>query len=84
MIAAQEQEKNAVLSGYWNLYRYNPETGLVNDPPFANMAYADFIKTQSRYFTLAKNNPETANRLFASAENYAKNRYQKYVKFAQK
>lgn len=84
MSTAQEQEKNAVLSGYWNLYRYNPETGLVNDPPFANMAYADFIKTQSRYFTLAKNNPETANRLFASAENYAKNRYQKYVKFAQK
>ncbi len=84
MSTAQEQEKNAVLSGYWNLYRYNPQTGLVNDPPFANMAYADFIKTQSRYFTLAKNNPETANRLFTAAENYAKNRYQKYVKLAQK
>lgn len=84
MSTAQEQEKNAVLSGYWNLYRFNPQTGLVNDPPFANMAYADFIKTQSRYFTLAKNNPETANKLFASAENYAKNRFQKYVKLAQK
>lgn len=84
MSTSQEQEKNAVLSGYWNLYRYSPETGLVNDPPFANMAYSDFIKTQSRYFTLAKGNPEIANRLFTSAENYALKRYQKYVKFAQK
>lgn len=84
MSFAQEQEKNAVLSGYWNLYRYNPETGLVNDPPFANQSYVDFIKTQSRYFTLAKNKPEEAQRLFESAESYAKRRYLRYVKLAQK
>lgn len=84
MSTAQEQEKNAVLSGYWNLYRFNPSTGLINDPPFANTSYQDFIKTQSRYFTLAKNNQETANALFSSAENYAKKRFQKYVKFSQK
>lgn len=84
MSTAQEQEKNAVLSGYWNLYRYNPETSIINDPPFANKTYSEFIKTQSRYFTLAKNYPETATKLFESAENYAKNRYQKYVKLAQK
>lgn len=84
MSTAQEQEKNAVLSGYWNLYRFNPQTGLVNDPPFANTSYQDFIKTQSRYFTLAKNYQETANTLFSSAESYAKKRFQKYVKLAQK
>lgn len=84
MSTAQEQEKNAVLSGYWNLYRFNPQTGLINDPPFANTSYQDFIKTQSRYFTLAKNYQETANTLFSSAESYAKKRFQKYVKLAQK
>ena len=81
---AQEQEKNAVLSGYWNLYRYSPQTGIINDPPFAKQQYSEFIKTQSRYFTLAKNQPEIANRLFLLAENYAKNRFQKYVKLAEK
>ncbi len=84
MSTAQEQEKNAVLSGYWNLYRFNPKTGLVNDPPFANTSYQDFIKTQSRYFTLTKYNQEKANILFSLAENYAKKRYQKYVKISQK
>lgn len=84
MSTAQEQEKNAVLSGYWNLYRFNPKTGLVNDPPFANTSYQDFIKTQSRYFTLTKYNQEKADILFSLAENYAKKRFQKYVKFSQK
>ena len=79
-----DQQKNAVLSGYWNLYRYNPATGLTLDPPMPNMAYTDFIKTQSRYFTIAKTNPETANRLFQGAESYARNRLNKYVKLAQK
>ena len=59
-----DQQKDAVLAGYWNLYRYNPNTGLTIDPPAPNMAYVDFIKTQSRYFTLAKSNPETATRLY--------------------
>ncbi|MBQ3158439.1 MAG: pyruvate:ferredoxin (flavodoxin) oxidoreductase, partial [Clostridia bacterium] len=79
-----DQQKDAVLAGYWNLYRYNPNTGLTIDPPAPNMAYVDFIKTQSRYFTIAKTNPETANRLFQGAESYARNRLNKYVKLAQK
>ena len=79
-----EIEKNAVLSGYWNLFRYSPSTGLVIDPPNASLSYTDFIKTQSRYFTLAKTKPEIAERLFVSAESYAKQRLTKYVKLSQK
>lgn len=79
-----DQEKQAVLSGYWNLYRYNPLTGLTIDQVSPTQNYTDFIKTQSRYFNLVKTNPENANRLFASAESYAKNRLTKYVKLAQK
>jgi len=84
MSTSMLQEKNAVLSGYWNLYRYNSKSGLTIDPPFANAAYTDFIKTQSRYFTLAKTKPEEATRLFGAAESYAKARFEKYKKLSQK
>lgn len=84
MSMSQEQEKQAVLSGYWNLYRYDPNNGLTLDPPFANSAYTSFIMTQSRYFTLAKSQPERAQRLFEGAESYAKKRYNRYVKLSKK
>ncbi|MBQ7466708.1 MAG: pyruvate:ferredoxin (flavodoxin) oxidoreductase [Clostridia bacterium] len=84
MSQSQAEEKNAVLSGYWNLYRYSTKTGLILDPPFANASYQEFIKTQSRYFNLAKTNPEQAERLFSCAESYAKNRLIKYTKLAKK
>ena len=79
-----EQEKNAVLSGYWNLFRYNPQTGMTVDQSTPTTDYFDFIKTQSRYFTLSKTNPENSNKLFASAESFAKQRLNKFVKLSQK
>ncbi len=84
MSRSQEEEKNAVLSGYWNLYRYSTSSGLVLDPPFANASYQEFIKTQSRYFNLVKTNPAQAERLFNQAESYAKNRLIKYTKLTKK
>ena len=79
-----EIEKNAVLSGYWNLFRYSSQTGLIIDQAAPNLSYLDFINTQSRYFTLTKKNPEIANQLFNLAESYAKQRLTKYVKLSQK
>jgi len=79
-----EIEKNAVLSGYWNLFRYSPISGLTIDQATPTLNYLDYIKTQSRYFTLAKNNSENADKLFSSAENYAKKRLNKYIKLSEK
>lgn len=84
MSKSLEQEKNAVMSGYWNLYRYNPSVGLTLDPPFISMNYLDFVKTQSRYFNLIKTNPDDAKKLLDGAESYAKNKINKYVKLSQK
>lgn len=84
MSTSQAQERDAVLAGYWNLYRYNPQTGMSVDPPQPTMSYVDFIKTQSRYFTLAKTNPAACERLFTSAESYAKRRPNKYLSLAKK
>lgn len=79
---SNKQQLEAVQSGYWNLYRYNPKTGLKLDPPAVSMSYLNFIKTQSRYFTLAKTSQETAQRLFEGAESYAKKRLEKYIKLS--
>ncbi len=84
MSTSQAQERDAVLAGYWNIYRYDPEKGMTVDGPQPSMSYIDFIKTQSRYFTLAKSNPEASQRLFTAADSYAKKRLNKYLSLAQK
>lgn len=76
-----DQEKQAVLSGYFNIYRFNPNKPqpLTIDAPAPTCAYTDFIMTQSRYFTLSKKNPDRARDLFARAESYAKKRLIKLI-----
>lgn len=73
MSNTQAQEKLAVESGYWPIYRYNPTTKkLVMDeklPPQKN--YEDFTSTQSRYFTLAKTSAEESARLIGNAKEHA-------------
>ncbi len=73
MSNSQAQEKLAVESGYWPIYRYNPNNDtLTFDEKLPNKDYEDFTKTQSRYFTLAKTNAEEATRLIDGAKHHAK------------
>ena len=76
-----DQEKQAVLSGYFNIYRFNPNKPqpLTIDAPAPTCAYTDFIMMQSRYFTLSKKNPDRAQDLFSRAESYAKKRLNKLI-----
>ncbi len=76
MSKSMEQEKLAVQTGYFNIYRFNPSKtpNIIIDIPPVTLPYSKFLETQSRYFTLAKNNPERATKLFSSAESYAKKR----------
>ena len=80
-----EQEKQAVESGYFNIYRFNPNKtpALVLDYPVINKPYTEFLSLQSRYFTLAKSNPERAAALFSAAESYAKKRIEKLKKLTE-
>ncbi len=72
MSNSQAQEKLAVESGYWPIYRYNPNTDtLTFDAKLPSKAYEEFTKTQSRYFTLAKTNAEEATRLIDGASKHA-------------
>lgn len=75
-----KQEKNAVESGYWHLYRYNPlliEQGknpFILDSRDPKKSYTDFLNSEIRYTSLANTFPEEAERLFALSEEHAKQR----------
>lgn len=77
-----EYEKDAVLSGYWPLYRYNPtkETPLTIDPPFKSKEYKSFTDQQSRYFILNKKAPEKADNMIKKASEYRTNQIEKLKK----
>ncbi|MCI9596176.1 MAG: pyruvate:ferredoxin (flavodoxin) oxidoreductase [Firmicutes bacterium] len=86
---AQENIKDAVEAGYWNLYRYNPELKKQGKNPFIldskepTKSFKDFIMEQTRYSSLAKEFPEVADKLFALTEEDAKDRLVGYQKLAQ-
>ena len=72
MSNSQEQEKLAVEAGYWPIYRYNPATDKLSfDEKLPSKEYEEFTKTQSRYFTLAKKNPEESSKLISGAKEHA-------------
>ena len=69
-----DQQKAAVNSGYWPLFRYNPGLVAQNKNPFqldskaASIALKDFIYNETRYTMLAKSNPDEAKRLLELAK----------------
>jgi pyruvate-ferredoxin/flavodoxin oxidoreductase len=69
-----DQQKAAVNSGYWPLFRYNPELAAQNKNPFQldsrapSIALKDYIYNETRYTMLAKSNPEHAKKLLELAE----------------
>ncbi|MEG1559939.1 MAG: pyruvate:ferredoxin (flavodoxin) oxidoreductase [Clostridia bacterium] len=83
---SQEEAKKAVESGYWPLYRYNPNKAVIGENPFtldskpASSNYRDFIMGEVRYSSLQKQFPEVADQLFESAEKASKEKYEYYEK----
>lgn len=85
---SQEEGRIAVESGYWPLYRYNPDLALEGKNPFAleskepTLNFKDFIMGEVRYASLSKQFPEQAETLYARAEQEAKARYEMYKRLA--
>ncbi len=79
MSNAQEEMKRAVESGYWNLYRYQPDTKKFNlDSKEPTLALKEFLRGEVRYSSLEITFPDHAEKLFAEAEESAKEKYQYY------
>ena len=89
MSKAMEEEKLAVQSGYWHLFRFDPRKALEGKNPFTldskapTKEYQEFIMGESRYINLKKQNPERAAKLFGEAEANAKAKYEELVKRAE-
>jgi pyruvate-ferredoxin/flavodoxin oxidoreductase len=85
----QAQEKFAVESGYWHLYRHNPLLEQEGKNPFTLDSkepdwskFQDFLQSEVRYTSLMKSFPENAEVLFKAAEENAKWRYKSYQRLA--
>ena len=73
LLNGYEHQKQAVASGYWPLYRYNPDLKaqgqnplqLDSKPPTVN--FADYAYSENRYRTLKDSNPQVAAELMKMA-----------------
>ncbi|MDE7180001.1 MAG: pyruvate:ferredoxin (flavodoxin) oxidoreductase, partial [Muribaculaceae bacterium] len=86
---SQEEEKQAVECGYWQLWRYNPELENTGVNPFSLDSkepdwskFNDFLKGEVRFQSLYKMFPKEADELFAAAQANAKWRYNNYKRLA--
>jgi pyruvate-ferredoxin/flavodoxin oxidoreductase len=70
-----EQQKNAVLSGYWPLMRYNPALREEGKNPFQldskapTLPLKEYSYHEARYTMLARSRPETAKKLLQEAQD---------------
>ncbi len=85
----QEEEKLAVESGYWPLYRYNPQLIKEGKNPFIFESKApdgtlqQFLGGEVRFAALEKSFPEESKRLRAKLEEEVGNKYEMYKMMAE-
>ena len=76
-----EEEKKATFSGYFPLFRYNPETKEFSLDSKADFdKYYEFLENESRYTSLKKVNKEEYESLFEKNKQNAMDRYEYYEK----
>ncbi|CCQ94199.1 Pyruvate-flavodoxin oxidoreductase [[Clostridium] ultunense Esp] len=83
------EEKKAVESGYWHLYRFDPRLKEEGKNPFTldskepKVPFKDFIMGEVRYSQNKITFPELAEKLYEKAEWDAKERYRLYKKLSE-
>ena len=86
---AQAEQKAAVESGYWHLWRYDPRLEAEGKNPFQLDSkepdwtkFQDFLKNEVRFASLMKQYPEEAKELFKVTQENALWRYNGYKRMA--
>ena len=83
------EEKKAVDTGYWLLYRFNPDLKKEGKNPFVldskkpTLPVSDFLEGERRYTSLERTFPDRVEDFRKGFDTYAKERYEKYVKMAE-
>ena len=88
MAFGAEQQKLAVGSGLWPLYRFDPRRVSAGEPPLkldsgpARNSVADFTRNETRFRMVEKTDPERFKRLLRKAELEAGQRFAVYQQLA--
>ena len=81
-------QKAAVDSGYWQLYRYNPDEAKAGKNPFKldskglKIPLKDYAYLETRYKMLTKSHPDLAGKLMKEAQEDVNERWSYYEKLA--
>src|SRR5262249_4768755 len=81
MTRGMQNQKAAVETGHWLLYRYNPdraeqgENPLLLDSRTPSKKIQDYLTTETRFKMLTKSKPEDAKGLWKQAQRDAEVRY---------
>jgi pyruvate-ferredoxin/flavodoxin oxidoreductase len=90
MVHGLDQQKAAVQSGYWPLFRYDPRLEAQGKNPFqldsraATIKLKDYVYNETRYTMLAKSHPEEARHLLELAQEDVVSRWKIYEHMANK
>ncbi len=88
MVYGIEQQKNAVLSGHWPLFRYNPTLAKEGKNPFTldsrapSIPLEKYIYNETRYTMLVNSNPDEAKKLLHEAQDNVNERWKLYQHMA--
>ena len=88
LVNAQAVIKNAVASGYWHMFRFDPRLSAEGKNPFILDSkaptgnYKDFIMNEVRYTSLLRAFPERAEELFNKADDIAVKKYEHLLRLS--
>jgi pyruvate-ferredoxin/flavodoxin oxidoreductase len=88
LVHGLDQQKLAVQSGHWPLFRYNPAAA-PGQPNFAldsrapSIPLEQYIYNETRYTMLRQSNPAAAKELLGEAQQDVKDRWKRYESLAQ-
>ena len=88
LINGPAQQKGAVESGHWPLFRWDPrrlaegQIPLVMDSAPPTMKIADYARNETRYRMVERANPERFANLMAQAQRETTNRFSVYQQLA--
>lgn len=88
LVNNHRQQKMAVDSGHWPLFRYDPrrseqgENPLHLDSKKPSLAYCEFTKTEARFSMLKHSHPAAAEQFGIEAQNEVNRRFDEYQRLA--
>ncbi len=89
MSTTMSHQKDAVDSGYWPLFRYDPRLAAEGKHPFhldsrkPKIPFSEFAEKEARYEMLTRTNPADAERLMALAQDDIDARWSLYEQMAE-